>query len=103
MCTTEVLSNNLTSQYNPGYVTMVENTADAIMSEKQDFPLEWVTRSRAGDKDAMQELYTHFKTPFYNLAFRYTRNAAVAEDLLQDIFVKIFLTALTWIIHEFNR
>lgn len=54
------------------------------------FPLEWVSRSREGDPEAMESLYGQFKSPFYGIAFRYTANSAVSEDLLQDIFVKIF-------------
>lgn len=54
------------------------------------FPLEWVSRSREGDSEAMTALYGQFKSPFYGIAFRYTANSAVSEDLLQDVFVKIF-------------
>jgi RNA polymerase sigma-70 factor (ECF subfamily) len=56
----------------------------------REFPLEWVRLSRAGDRSAMESLYTFFKSPFFGLAYRYTGNSATAEDLLQDIFVKIF-------------
>lgn len=55
-----------------------------------DYPLEWVSRSRAGDHEAMERLYQHFRSPFLGLAYRYTYNTTVSEDLLQDIFVKIF-------------
>ncbi len=59
-------------------------------AKTSNFPLEWVNRSRAGDHQAMELLYQHFRSPFFGLAYRYTYNAAVSEDLLQDIFVKIF-------------
>jgi len=54
------------------------------------FPLEWVRRSREGDSQAMELLYGRFKTSFFGLAYRYTYNATAAEDILQDIFIKIF-------------
>jgi RNA polymerase sigma-70 factor (ECF subfamily) len=54
------------------------------------FPLEWVRRSREGDSQAMELLYGRFKTSFFGLACRYTYNATAAEDILQDIFIKIF-------------
>lgn len=38
----------------------------------------------------MEDIYRRLKTPFFNLAFRYTPNRAAAEDLLQEIFLKIF-------------
>lgn len=49
-----------------------------------------IQRSREGDSQAMEAIYRHFKTSLFNLAYRYTYNTAVAEDLLQDIFLKIF-------------
>lgn len=51
---------------------------------------EWLTRSRQGDSQAMGMIYEKFKTPLYNLALRYTYNPTAAEDLLQDIFIKVF-------------
>ena len=47
-------------------------------------------RSRAGDTTAMEAIYLRFKGAFYNLAYRYGGDRATAEDLLQDIFIKIF-------------
>jgi RNA polymerase sigma-70 factor (ECF subfamily) len=61
-----------------------------IEKDRRDFPLEWVSLSRNGDHDAMESLYEYFKTSFYGLAYRYTYDSAVAEDLFQDIFIKIF-------------
>jgi len=52
--------------------------------------LEWLRRSREGDHTAMEMIYEHFKSSFFGLAYRYTYNAAAAEDLTQDIFVKVF-------------
>jgi RNA polymerase sigma-70 factor (ECF subfamily) len=54
------------------------------------FPLEWVRRSREGDSQAMELLYGRFKSSFFGLAYRYTYNATAAEDILQDVFIKIY-------------
>jgi RNA polymerase sigma-70 factor (ECF subfamily) len=54
------------------------------------FPLEWVRRSREGDREAMELLYGRLKSSFFGLAYRYTYNATAAEDILQDVFIKIF-------------
>jgi RNA polymerase sigma-70 factor (ECF subfamily) len=51
---------------------------------------ELVERGRAGDLAAMESLYEMFKRPVFNLQYRHTMNQAVAEDLLQDVFVKVF-------------
>lgn len=84
-------------------VTIGANRTGRVMSEDQsqknmesassartDLLLEWLERSRTGDTQAMGAIYDRFKSSLYGLAFRYTRNHAVAEDLLQDIFVKVF-------------
>lgn len=56
---------------------------------------EWLTRSRQGDSQAMGLIYEKFKIPLYNLALRYTYNPTVSEDLLQDIFIKVFTSLET--------
>ncbi len=58
--------------------------------ESHEVLLDLIKRSREGDIKAFESIYEQFKTPIFNLAFRYTYNHAVAEDLLQDIFIKIF-------------
>lgn len=54
------------------------------------FLKDLVKRSREGDIQAMEGIYKHFSRPIFNLAYRYTYNSEIAEDLLQDIFLKIF-------------
>jgi RNA polymerase sigma-70 factor (ECF subfamily) len=49
-----------------------------------------ILRSQRGDEQAMGEIYDRYKRPLFNLAYRYTFDPATAEDLLQDIFIKIF-------------
>jgi RNA polymerase sigma-70 factor (ECF subfamily) len=49
-----------------------------------------IKRSQQGDERAMEEIYEHFKRPLFSLAYRYTYDRPAAEDLLEDIFVKIF-------------
>ena len=49
-----------------------------------------IQKSREGDLQAMGTLYEHFKTSLFSLALRYTYNFAAAEDVIQDVFVKVF-------------
>jgi len=49
-----------------------------------------IGRSKAGENAAMEEIFEHYKGSLFNLAYRYTYNRQAAEDLLQDIFIKIF-------------
>ncbi len=49
-----------------------------------------INRSRGGDNKAMEAIYKRFNRPLFSLIYRYTANREVAEDLLQDVFLKIF-------------
>ena len=49
-----------------------------------------VARGREGDLAAIETLYGMFKGPVFGLVYRYAQNRAVAEDLLQDVFLKVF-------------
>ena len=51
---------------------------------------ELVARGREGDLAAVESIYEMFKRPVFGLIYRHTQNQAVAEDLLQDVFLKIF-------------
>ncbi len=49
-----------------------------------------VQKCREGDLRSMETLYEYFKTSLFNLALRYTYNYAAAEDVIQDVFIKVF-------------
>ena len=49
-----------------------------------------VARGREGDLAAIESLYGMFKGPVFGLVYRYAQNRAAAEDLLQDVFLKVF-------------
>lgn len=86
----------------PAYVTMRETEETCTMTGEmpdggivariggREKLLELVQRGRRGDRDALEMIFRHFRQPLFNLALRYTRNAAVSEDLLQDVFLKVF-------------
>jgi RNA polymerase sigma factor (sigma-70 family) len=48
-----------------------------------------VARARAGDEDALEELYRAFEAPVYNLARRICRTTEDAEDVLQETFFEV--------------
>lgn len=83
------------------FVKMGLKLVDSIMAPEDDkkkngvhleeFLLEdLIQRSCAGEVEAMEALYDRFNRPLFNLIYRYTSNREVAEDLLQDVFIKIF-------------
>jgi len=45
---------------------------------------------RNGDVGAMQKVYLGYKSSLFNIAYRFAGNYPSAEDLLQEIFLKIF-------------
>ncbi len=49
-----------------------------------------IDRSRRGDLQAMESIYALFKRPVFGLAYRHAMNQPAAEDLLQDVFLKVF-------------
>jgi len=53
-------------------------------------------RVKAGDQSAFQELVERHKLSVLNLCLRFTGNKTDAEDLSQDVFIRIFQAAPTY-------
>jgi RNA polymerase sigma-70 factor (ECF subfamily) len=51
-------------------------------------------RFQAGDRAAFASLVRRHKTAFYNFTLRLVRSGPAAEDLVQDVFVKIVQSAV---------
>jgi len=49
-----------------------------------------VQRAAEGNQAAFKELYQEYARPVYNLVFRCMRNAQVAEDVCQEVWVKAY-------------
>lgn len=76
-----------------GSLVMSRDDTEKIQSSEtrdSEYLSDLIDRSREGDSGAMEALYTHFKISLFNLAYRYTYNTAAAEDLLQEVFIKVF-------------
>jgi RNA polymerase sigma-70 factor, ECF subfamily len=91
---TAVLKMQYRSPYPVDYVRIDENDKGLIMTQTAQsgisIPADLIRRCREGDRQAMEEVYERLKAPFFGLVFRYTRDRASAEDVLQDVFIKIF-------------
>ena len=57
---------------------------------------ELVKRCLAGDRGAWETIVHQYHERIYNLAYRYTGKFDEAEDLAQDIFLKVFRTLKTY-------
>ena len=49
-----------------------------------------VARMRSGDLDAFEEFFTTYERPVYTTALAITRDPFLAEEILQDCFVKAY-------------
>lgn len=57
-------------------------------SGKQE--IRWVLRAQAGDRAAFDELLQCVQAPLYRYIVSLTNDAALAEDVLQEVFVLIY-------------
>ncbi len=55
-----------------------------------DIAPDILERSAAGNLDAFEEIYKATSSFVYNVALRVTRNSANAEEVTQDVFMKIY-------------
>ncbi len=56
----------------------------------KDIALDVLERASAGNMDAFEEIYRATSSFVYNVALRVTRNSANAEEVTQDVFMKIY-------------
>ena len=52
--------------------------------------VELVRRLRAKDRTALEYLYDHYSAALYGAIFRIIQKEAIAEEVLQDVFLKIW-------------
>lgn len=63
----------------------------AALAEAADLSdLELVEMTRRGDTEAFSELVRRHQHMTYNLAYRFMRDSALAEDMTQEAFLKAF-------------
>lgn len=51
-----------------------------------------VRRCRAGDGSAWEEIVSLYSRRIFNLAYRFTSNVSAADDLTQEVFIRIYKT-----------
>ena len=65
---------------------------EALKAAIETNGVELVRRARAGDGVAWEEIVQAFSRRIFNLAYRFTSNADAAEDLTQEVFIRIYKT-----------
>ena len=58
----------------------------------EDISKQLVEGCRRGDPEAFRGLFEKYKDMVYSVALRYSGDAAVAQDIAQDTFLKLFST-----------
>lgn len=74
------------------------NQEDGMNPPEAEFPsdgaavsdADLVTRMATGDRDAFSQLYDRFSRPLYSTALHILRDAAEAEDIIQDVFLSLW-------------
>jgi RNA polymerase sigma-70 factor (ECF subfamily) len=67
-----------------------QSASNKDLETRQEGLGDLIIRCQAGETTAMEEIYRRFKTGLFNLAYRYSYDRSTAEDLLQEIFIKVF-------------
>ena len=53
---------------------------------------EYFSRVRNGDKEAFAQIYDELEKPVFTIVSRIVQSKEIAEDVTQDIFVKLFVS-----------
>ena len=69
-------------------IVIVSKRGDDGMSELASL----LKKMKDGDRKAFEVLYESLKTPLYTIALRITHDAALSEDVLQEVFLKLYLS-----------
>ncbi len=62
----------------------------------EDFSDNLITRIRYGDESAFQELFTEYYVALVSFAERYMRDTAIAEEVVDDVLVRLWEIRAEW-------
>lgn len=73
--------------------SLVEITSlEALKAAVETNGAELVRRARSGDGAAWEDIVTQYSRRIFNLAYRFTSSIEAAEDLTQEVFIRIYKT-----------
>jgi RNA polymerase sigma-70 factor (ECF subfamily) len=67
-----------------------EAALEALKAAAASNGADLVRRCRSGDGTAWEEIVSQFSRRIFNLAYRFTSSVEAAEDLTQDVFIRIY-------------
>ncbi len=65
---------------------------EALKAAVENNGTELIRRARSGDGVAWEEIVSGFSRRIFNLAYRFTSSVEGAEDLTQEVFIRIYRT-----------
>ncbi len=71
---------------------MEKRALEALKAVAASNGADLARRCRAGDGAAWEEIVSTFSRRIFNLAYRFTSSVEAAEDLTQEVFVRIYKT-----------
>jgi RNA polymerase sigma-70 factor (ECF subfamily) len=69
-----------------------KDSLEALKAATEINGAELIRRARAGDGTAWEEVVSTFSRRIFNLAYRFTSSIDAAEDLTQEVFIRIYRT-----------
>lgn len=65
--------------------------------------LEWVARIRAGDASAYEALFMAYYEPLVRFAFNHVKERASAEEVVQEVFLRLWAQRAQWEVRDTVR
>ena len=62
----------------------------SVSAQDLDQDWVWIVRFQAGEESAFTQIFEKYKVRVINLAYRFVRVREAAEDIAQDVFIKIY-------------
>jgi RNA polymerase sigma-70 factor, ECF subfamily len=69
-----------------------KDSLEALKAATEINGAELIRRARSGDGTAWEEVVSTFSRRIFNLAYRFTSSVEAAEDLTQEVFIRIYRT-----------
>jgi RNA polymerase sigma-70 factor (ECF subfamily) len=65
---------------------------EALKAVTETNGAELIRRARGGDGAAWEDIVSQYSRKIFNLAYRFTSSVSAAEDLTQEVFIRIYKT-----------
>lgn len=73
-----------------------DQTGDSDAGELVARDRDWIARIQAGDAEAFESMVRAYANPLYGYAYNLVRVSDVAEEIVQDLFLRIWSQRETW-------